>query len=121
MDDVDAQQFGRQNAEFSFLQKLDTRYPYKLAIRMENHMEHRDDAKKLLKYAEYKMNEYFNSFANASRKMDLEAVFDGIAKELLARGGNGFKTTDVRQENGISPRSNRQMLNKPAMHYSATH
>ena len=86
-------QFGRDN-KFSFLQKLKTKCAYTLAIRMEDHSEHIDDAKKLLKYAEYKLNEQFNSMQRSGGITDLEQCFDGIAKELLGRGVTGFTTFD---------------------------
>merc|ERR1712176_173982 len=82
---VDPMQFGTGNDKFSFLQKLDRQLPYKLAIRMQNHMQHSDDARKLLKYAEYKLN------SMSSQSNDLERCFDEIARELQARGGSGFK------------------------------
>merc|ERR1712228_446260 len=108
-------QFG-QDCVFSFLQKLDNKYPYKLAIRVQDHQSHMEDAKKLLKYAEYKLNQHFNSMQRMdSTSFDLEPCFDGIARELLARGGTGFATFDngfgaVPKQTSISIQNNRPAL-----------
>eukprot|EP01084_Bolivina_argentea_P269584 458209_1 len=67
--------------KFSYLQKNKTKYPYKLAIRLKNHHEHADDAYKLLKYAEYKLNETFKKIKR-NNSFDYEPYFDTIANDL---------------------------------------
>eukprot|EP00486_Rosalina_sp_Unknown_P005565 CAMPEP_0201570492 /NCGR_PEP_ID=MMETSP0190_2-20130828/12781_1 /ASSEMBLY_ACC=CAM_ASM_000263 /TAXON_ID=37353 /ORGANISM="Rosalina sp." /LENGTH=348 /DNA_ID=CAMNT_0047994087 /DNA_START=449 /DNA_END=1495 /DNA_ORIENTATION=+ len=94
---MDGYQFDQN--KFSFLRKSATKYPYKLAIRLKDHHQHIDDAHKLLKYAEYKLNEVFKSI-KANTSFDYEQYFDKIARDLSSgkniKGGGSaaFMTFD---------------------------
>lgn len=85
--------------KFSFLRKSKTKYPYKLAIRLKDHHLHIDDAHKLLKYAEYKLNEVSKQI-KPNATFDYEPYFDQVAKDLssgknITNGGHAnFMTFD---------------------------